>query len=294
MVDWNAVFEQISAASGVPFSPQTTGSSIAGGCINRAQRVTDGARDFFVKTNDSAKLQMFEAELAGLAEIAATGTLRVPSPLCAGLAGNAAFLVMEYIQPGRPRRGGAALAGRQLAAMHRHTQPQFGWYRDNTIGSTPQANRQCADWPEFWAQQRLGFQLALAARNGYTGPLQRRGEKLLSEFPALLEHAPVPSLLHGDLWGGNMAFDGQGNPLIFDPAVYYGDREADLAMTELFGGFARDFYAGYREAWPLVAGYPERKVLYNLYHILNHLNLFGAGYLSQAQHMIDSLLAAVR
>jgi len=140
----------------------------------------------------------------------------------------------------------------------------------------------------------LGFQLGLAARKGHRGRLQDQGERLLEALPVLLDHDPAPSLLHGDLWGGNLAFDSDGHPVIFDPAVYYGDREADVAMTELFGGFGWDFYAAYNEAWELDSGYPTRKVLYNLYHILNHLNLFGTGYLGQAQSMMDRLLAEVR
>jgi fructosamine-3-kinase len=175
--------------------------------------------------------------------------------------------------------------------MHRKAWGQFGWHRDNTIGSTPQTNTPARNWVDFWRRNRLGFQLALAHRNGYGGRLQDRGRRLLERFPTLLDHAPQSSLLHGDLWGGNMSFDRGGNPVIYDPAVYYGDRETDLAMTELFGGFGGDFYAAYEEAWPLAPGYPTRKLLYNLYHILNHLNLFGSGYLGQAQGMIERLLA---
>ena len=178
--------------------------------------------------------------------------------------------------------------------MHRTTRAEFGWVRDNTIGATPQPNTPDPDWVRFWARQRLGFQLALAARNGHGGALQRLGETLLGRLPDLLDHAPAPSLLHGDLWGGNLGYMRDGEPVIYDPAVYYGDREADLAMTELFGGFGGDFYAAYREAWPLDPGYASRRDLYNLYHVLNHLNLFGGGYLGQALNLLGRLLAQVR
>jgi fructosamine-3-kinase len=170
---------------------------------------------------------------------------------------------------------------------------RFGWDRDNTIGSTPQLNEPSVDWVTFWRERRLGYQLELAARNGYRGRLKQRGERLLDGLGALLDHNPVPSLLHGDLWGGNLGYDEAGEPVIFDPACYFGDREADLAMTELFGGFGRRFWAAYQEAWPLSEGYPVRKHLYNLYHVINHLNLFGGGYLSQAESMIDRLLAEI-
>jgi fructosamine-3-kinase len=175
--------------------------------------------------------------------------------------------------------------------MHRTARDHFGWDRDNTIGSTPQHNAPCGEWVTFWREHRLGFQLDLAARQGYGGRLQKLGERLLADLTGLIDHDPRPSLLHGDLWGGNIGYDREGNPVIFDPAVYYGDREADLAMTELFGGFGSGFYAAYEEAWPLDPGYSVRKTLYNLYHILNHLNLFGSGYLGQAQTMTERLLA---
>ena len=235
---------------------------------------------------------MFEAEAAGLAELAAPGAIRVPAPICWGLAGRRSFLVLEHLALGGPTRGAAA--GRQLATLHRTTTPTFGWSRDNFIGSTPQPNPQTPDWVAFWRDQRLGFQLELAARNGYARDLQRTGERLRADLGTLLNHRPRPALLHGDLWGGNLGWLPDGAPVIYDPAVYYGDREAELAMTELFGGFGSDFYAAYREAWPLDPGYPVRKTLYNLYHILNHLNLFGAGYLGQARGMIDRLLAELR
>ncbi|MEA3639174.1 MAG: fructosamine kinase family protein [Lamprobacter sp.] len=289
MTDWQAIVEQINAVSGrqlQPGRPQTIG----GGCINQAVVLGEGDQRVFIKLNRADLLAMFEAEAAGLAEMASTQSLRVPEPLCTGVQRGQAFIAMEYIALGG-RRGDAVAAGRQLAEMHRATRPRFGWDRDNTIGSTPQLNTERDDWVAFWSDQRLGFQLKLAAQNGYGGRLQQRGEHLRQGLAALLEQAPPASLLHGDLWGGNIGYTANGEPVIFDPACYYGDREADLAMTELFGGFGGAFRAAYEEAWPLSPGYSVRKQLYNLYHILNHLNLFGGGYLSQAESMIERLLA---
>lgn len=292
MTQWQIIAQHIAESTGKPFNPLEP-REVGGGCINTGVRLTDGERSYFVKLNDSELLEMFEAEADGLRELARTRTIRVPDPLCCGLSGSQAYLVMEYIDMGHGGRSGSELAGRQLAEMHRTSHPRFGWFRDNTIGSTPQLNQGSDDWIDFWRERRLGYQLRLAERNGYGGTLQRKGERLMDHFQVLIDHQPPPSLLHGDLWGGNLAYAGDGNPVIFDPAVYYGDREADLAMTELFGGFGNRFYDAYREAWPLEPGYSTRKVLYNLYHILNHLNLFGGGYLSQASSMIDRLLAEV-
>jgi len=293
MIDWNRIAADIANARGQRFDPGTP-RSVGGGCINTAYSLGNEASRYFVKLNDANRLPMFEAEAAGLREMARTATIRVPRPLCTGKAGGHSYIVMEHIAFGGHRPDGVAEAGRLLAAMHRASRKEFGWDRDNTIGSTPQPNGPEQDWVELWGRHRLGFQLSLAARNGYRGQLQDQGKRLLDALPALIDHAPLPSLLHGDLWGGNMGFDSDGHPVIFDPAVYYGDREADVAMTELFGGFGRDFYAAYNETWALDPGYGTRKVLYNLYHILNHLNLFGAGYLGQAQGMMGRLLAAVR
>lgn len=291
MNNWNDIADHISRTTGSPFQVNNE-MSVGGGCINTAQLLegSDGRR-WFVKLNQAALLPMFEAEADGLAAMVATGTVRVPKPLCHGVSGGQAYLVMEAIDNGCGANASAVL-GTQLAHMHRDTQDRFGWHRDNTIGSTPQPNTPNSDWTRFWREQRLGFQLELAARNGYRGELQRKGARLMVELDGILDgHQPRPSLLHGDLWSGNYSIDGQGRPVIFDPATYYGDREADLAMTELFGGFASDFYAAYREAWPVDPGYQVRRQLYNLYHVLNHLNLFGGGYASQAQGLIDRLLA---
>ncbi len=170
-----------------------------------------------------------------------------------------------------------------------------GYISGNTIGSTPQYNQRDNDWVHFWQQQRLGSQLQLAAANGYGGTLQTQGEQLLARLGEFFcDYRPQASLLHGDLWGGNAAADAKGQPVLFDPACYYGDREADIAMTELFGGFGSDFYAAYQAEFPLDAGYKTRKTLYNLYHIINHVNLFGSGYLSQANAMLGKLLAELK
>ena len=292
MTDWNAIARCIAEATRADFDPRPP-RSLGGGCINTAVKLEDARRSFFVKLNRSDLLEMFEAEEQGLREMAATRTIRVPEPVCSAAAGGQAFLVLEYLELGRSPADGPATAGRQLAQMHRHTRERFGWDRDNTIGSTPQPNDPETDWVRFWGERRLGFQLELAGRNGHRGELQRRGEALLGRFAPLIDHGPSPSLLHGDLWGGNIAYGADGEPVVFDPAVYYGDREADLAMTELFGSFGGRFYDAYNEVWPLDAGYRVRKTLYNLYHVLNHLNLFGGGYLGQARSMIDRLLAEV-
>jgi fructosamine-3-kinase len=164
---------------------------------------------------------------------------------------------------------------------HRRPGPRFGWPRDNYIGATPQANAWCDDWAEFWRERRLRPQLEQARSKGFD-----LGKIALEDL--LIKHQPEPALLHGDLWSGNAGFTAEG-PVVFDPAVYYGDREADLAMTELFGGFPREFYDAYNEAWPLEAGYAQRKHLYNLYHLLNHLNLFGGGYLGQVSSTLRLL-----
>jgi protein-ribulosamine 3-kinase len=286
------IARDIAAATGVT-AELLPERAVGGGCINEALHVRYGAVEYFIKTNHARLLDMFEAEAAGLAELRRCDALRIPAPVCSGSDAQTAWLVLEYLPLGGG--GDTRALGAGLAALHRITQDQYGWWRDNTIGSTPQVNTPSPDWIDFWRTQRLHYQLELAARNGHAGRLQSRGEQLLGCLHDLFaDYTPVPSLLHGDLWGGNHAYTRSGEPAIFDPAVYYGDREADLAMTELFGGFGAGFYAAYEDAWPLDPGYPTRKTLYNLYHILNHLNLFGGGYLGQAQGMIDRLLAELR
>ncbi|MBI2313626.1 MAG: fructosamine kinase family protein [Betaproteobacteria bacterium] len=291
---WDDVAERIAAATGKPFKEKKC-AAVGGGCINVAHRLEGEAGVFFVKTNEAEKAAMFEAEAAGLDEILASRTLRAPRPVAHGVSGDTAWLALEYIEMGSGGQGALRTLGKQLAGLHRVTREEFGWDRDNTIGSTPQVNTKEKDWVSFYRSHRLEFQLRLAAAQGHRGEFQRKADRLLSDLEVFFaSYRPAASLLHGDLWGGNYGFDAGGNPVVFDPAVYYGDREADLAMTELFGGFGADFYAAYREAHPLDGGYAVRRHLYNLYHVLNHLNLFGGGYRSQAEAMIERLLAEIR
>lgn len=249
----------------------------AGGCIHQCYRVRIRGEALFLKTNEARHADAFEAEAEGLAALRAAG-MRAPQAVSSGVAGGQAYLLLEYLDLGG-RKDFAAL-GRMLAEMHRKPGARFGWSRDNSIGSTPQENGWCDDWAEFWMARRMRPQIELAKRNGFS-----------ISAPALrvLEgHKPQPSLLHGDLWIGNAGFTAEG-PVVFDPAVYYGDREADLAMTELFGGFPREFYEAYGAAFPVEKGYERRKHLYNLYHLLNHLNLFGGGYLARVESTLRLL-----
>jgi protein-ribulosamine 3-kinase len=290
----SALSTAISEATHRPFSLRNS-APVGGGSINEAYRLEacpePGRRGtrYFLKLNDSQHYPMFAAEVEGLDTIAATGTIQVPHPIAHGSVSGQSYLVLEYLELGS--RGDERLLGEQLAALHRCTSSGYGFAHDNFIGTTPQPNTWADDWVTFWREQRLGFQLRLAAQNGYGGRLQDLGEKLLDALPAFFaSYIPQPSLLHGDLWSGNHAFVAGGTPAIFDPAVYYGDRETDLAMTELFGGYSADFYAAYRAAYPLDAGYSMRRDLYNLYHILNHANLFGGSYMHQAEQMMQKLL----
>lgn len=291
---WVDIAEQITRVKGDAFVVKTV-TQIAGGCINETYCIEDGGQRYFVKLNTVDSLHMFEAEAAGLGEICKTKTLRVPEPICWSRNDQQAWLVLEYIEMNRSHQKNDAELGSGLAAMHRVYARQFGWVRHNTIGMTPQINNASTDWVRFWRYDRLGYQLDLAKSNGYLGTLQNLGEQLMEHLSRFFgDNQPAPSLLHGDLWGGNYGFDDTGQPVLFDPAVYYGDREVDLAMTELFGGFSSKFYSAYQHDYPLESGYNTRRILYNLYHVLNHLNLFGGSYLSQAERMMDQLLAETR
>jgi fructosamine-3-kinase len=266
---------------------------VAGGSIHRCVRWETDAGPVFVKIAAAAQVSALEAEADGLRALSAVAASRVPDVLAVASAGDECALALEWIEAGPSSTRSEERLGRQLAEMHRCAGARFGWHRDNTIGRTPQPNEFSDDWARFYADRRLGFQLQLAGRSGLDARVIERGRRLVESCSAFFAgHRPVPSLLHGDLWGGNwMTVAGSDEPVIFDPAVYYGDREADLAMTRLFGGFGAAFYRAYGEAWPLAAGAETRRTLYDLYHVLNHWNLFGGGYGRRVAAMIEQLLA---
>lgn len=281
---------------------------VSGGCIHdsRLLELADGRR-FFLKADDvsgpgGAAQDVFEREAEGLEALAEAGALRVPGDPLPGRTGDTAFLLMEAIPTGQPEGhpGGTAgfweEFGRGFAELHRQTAVSpgdapgdgqrhgaFGFPHDNYLGGTPQPNPWSDDWAAFFRDHRLGHQVDLARERGRsTAELERLGGRLGERLDDLIGLPEEPGcLLHGDLWSGNFLADDAGAPVILDPAAYFGHREADLAMTRLFGGFDGRFYAAYEEAWPLPAGTRERQEIYQLYHLLNHLNLFGGGYLSQ-------------
>ncbi|MFP4146356.1 MAG: fructosamine kinase family protein [Halorhodospira sp.] len=284
----------ISEATETPFGPTRQGK-LGGGCINDAFTLSDGSRHFFVKINDAARAAMFEAEAEALRELAAAEALRVPRPIVHGEHDGYAYLVLEQMDlSGRGHDRAYRKLGEGIAALHAVTAPSYGWHRDNFIGATPQPNRWHDGWVAFFRDYRLRPQLRLASERGAGKRLIDAGERLAEGLESLfLGYTPPPSLLHGDLWGGNAGFSSDGAPVLYDPATYYGDRETDLAMTELFGGFPAAFYEAYDATWPRDPGYATRRDLYQLYHMLNHFNLFGGMYLHQSQRLTERLLAAI-
>jgi fructosamine-3-kinase len=286
---WNQIAQQISQALSVDYAIART-IPVSGGSINQAYSlVSRQSQKLFVKLNQAKEIEMFEVEVLALQQIHNTSTIRVPQPIVWGIADDAAFLVLEWLEMGtKPNWQNLA---ENLAKMHRVESSQgFGWVQNNRIGSTLQLNSWHSDWLEFFAQNRLGYQLKLARTKGFSGNL---GDRLLENLPRFFEnYQPKPVLVHGDLWSGNMGFTAE-ESVIFDPALYFGDREVDIALTELFGGFAPEFYQAYQTAFPLDPGYQNRKHLYNLYHILNHFNLFGGSYSDRAEATIIKLLGSI-
>jgi protein-ribulosamine 3-kinase len=276
-------------------SPVVVGSrAVSGGCIHRAELIELGdGRRLFVKSNAQAPPGMFESEAAGLVALAGLGVIRVPGDAWVGQGGGARFLVMEAIDEGPTDRSFSRRFGTALAELHRAGRgTRFGLESDNYIGATAQVNTWDGDWVEFFRRYRIGYQLDLARRSGLSDPvLDLLGERLLERLEDWLDvPGEPPCLIHGDLWGGNFLVDASGQAVLVDPAVYYAHREAELAMTRLFGGFDSDFYAAYEEAWPVPPGAEERQRIYSLYHQLNHLNLFGSGYRSGCVEILEGLV----
>lgn len=297
-LQFDAGFGPIAAAigdcTGLPFVALSA-KPVGGGSIHRAWHLADGRRHYFVKTGGIAAAPMFAAEAQGLQTLSAAAVVPTPTFIAQGQIDTEAFLVLEHLDLVALNPSAGARLGTTLAQLHRITGESFGWAGDNFIGATPQQNTPHPSWPYFFGERRLRPQLQLARQNGMDRTLVEKGYGIIERIGGFfLDYRPAPSLLHGDLWSGNAAQTRDGGPVIFDPACYYGDRETDIAMAELFGGFPTSFYAAYRTGWPLDSGYELRKPLYNLYHVLNHFNLFGSAYLGQAQRMIESLLTELK
>ena len=285
---WTEIARSIAQSTGTEFAIANT-KSVGGGCINQGYKISSNDAEYFVKLNRASQVEMFVAEAVGLKQMYATNTITIPKPICWGTAGNSSYIVLQWLNLAAGGNESWTEMGRQLAAMHRQgTSDRFGFEVNNTIGSTPQINTWMDNWADFFAEQRIGYQLKLAKHKG--GNFSDTNKVVNAVRSRLSDRQPEASILHGDLWSGNAAITADGAPVIFDPATYYGDREADLAMTELFGGFSAAFYSGYNEVWQLDSGYQQRKSIYNLYHILNHFNLFGGGYGSQAARIIKQMV----
>lgn len=285
-----AVEASIGEATGKPFRA-VQAASLRGGCIHSAEKVVgrDG-RAYFIKSNRESLLTVFEEEARALHILQSTHAVRVPTPICTCVAAGKAALILEFLDMGQ-RDGDWAALGRGLARMHRQTDTHFGWPADNWLGETPQINTRMESGIAFLREYRLRPQIERARQRGLA---LKNGDRLLAQIERIHgRYRPKPSLLHGDLWAGNAGFLRDRSPVVFDPSAHFGDREADLAMTELFGGFPATFYEAYNEEWPLESGYHNRKHLHLLYHILNHFNLFGGSYGRQAETVIDKLLRSV-
>ncbi|MCJ8331542.1 MAG: fructosamine kinase family protein [Lentisphaeria bacterium] len=263
--------------------------SLSGGSIANTQLIRCESQTEYVIKSEASDGD-FIKEANGLRELAKADAITIPNVIHA----ETDFLILDYIQSASPAADFMANFGRNFARLHRYQAAEFGFYEDNFIGSTAQQNTQCSDWTEFFWVNRLEFQLKLAETNGYSSDELRR---LMGQLEANLASIfagseEKPALLHGDFWSGNFICGSDGQAVIIDPAVYYGHREADLAMTRLFGGFNQSFYAAYEADFPLTPGHEQRENIYKLYHILNHLNIFGSGYYSQAIALLHSALRA--
>ncbi|MFT5676989.1 MAG: fructosamine-3-kinase [Paraglaciecola sp.] len=285
---WHFISDQISQQIGNDFICDDI-REVPDGDSHKAFKISDGKRRFFVKINDKDQLTNFEAESTGLDHLQKAEIFRVPKVICLGTVSNHSFLVLEHInmQPGSKQAWFEF--GQKLAQLHKlQTQQMYGWQEDNFIGLTPQPNQWQKKWGCFFAEQRIGFMLQLLSEQGHELADIDHVVDLVKQL--LTGHNPTPSMLHGDLWQGNTGFNND-QAVLFDPAFYFGDREAELAMTELFSRFPGDFYHGYEDVWPVDLDYQYRKPVYQLYHILNHALLFGGQYLHSAKSNLNNLAA---
>ena len=254
-------------------------SSIVGGCINNTIKINTNKGDFFVKWNTNSKANMFQSEYNGLKVLKDTNTIRIPNVLCF----DDDFLILEFISPSNPNNAFWEVFGQKLALMHKQTHSKFGLDFDNYIGSLYQDNTQNKNWTEFFIQNRLQAQLSIG---NFSGTLLSDFDKLFQKLPNLFPNEK-PALLHGDLWSGNFLAKNGDTPMLIDPAIYYGNREMDIAMSKLFGGFNSDFYFAYNESRPLENGWEERIQICNLYPLLVHVNLFGGAYINQVKNILS-------
>jgi fructosamine-3-kinase len=282
---WKHIFAEILLKTGKEFKPIGSPQAISGGYINQGYRLNGENSNYFVKFNDSSLLPMFESEALALLEINALAKIKAPLPISYGTVDQYSYLILEWLNLSPGNAFSWYEMGKQLANMHLSPMGKlYGWERSNFIGNTPQNNYPTEVWADFFAEQRIAHQLKIAKGTF------KNTEKTIEQVRKLLKnHQPTPSLVHGDLWSGNSGFTSNSEPIILDPAIYYGDREVDIAMTELFGGYPANFYRGYNSIVPLDIQYQKRKFIYNLYHILNHYNLFGSRYLIQAEQTINQL-----
>jgi protein-ribulosamine 3-kinase len=259
---------------------------LSGGCINNAVRLKTEAGSFFLKWNESMEEDMFAAEANGLRLLREDGNLCIPEVLGLGKINAKHYLLLEFIDSRYPVPGYWEELGHALARQHSHTAGQYGLSENNYIGRLPQNNEQSGSWNDFFREKRLNVQLGLAIYKGLVDDaFVKRFKALYPKLPELLPEEP-PALLHGDLWSGNVMVGPKGEPCLIDPAVYFGHREAELAFTELFGGFEERFYSAYQEEKPLQEGYAERKDIYNLYPLMVHVNIFGTSYLSGVERVL--------
>ncbi|WP_286266898.1 fructosamine kinase family protein [Thalassotalea atypica] len=285
---WNHIEQAISQATNTDFHINDK-AVITGGDINLSYSLTNSTQQFFVKINDKQNLSLFEAEAFALQQINAQSPFHSPMPICYGETLDKSFLVLEMLDLISANNEQWFELGQQLAIMHKQSQHgQFGWDEDNYIGSNLQPNAWSSNWSVFFAEQRIAWQLQLLSEKSIRlGDIEHISQMC---HDGLQHHRVSPCLIHGDLWQGNVGFTNSG-PTIFDPASYYGDREADIAMTELFGQFPAAFYQGYEEQYPLPKHYEQRKQIYNFYHVLNHANLFGGVYIEQAKAIMQRILS---
>jgi protein-ribulosamine 3-kinase len=262
--------------------------SVSGGCISSAWRISTDNEQYFLKEANGSESNLLKAEERGLQELALCS--EVKSPLCYGFlkAESKGYLLLEFLELKSHCPQSQSLLGTQLATMHKRTAKKHGFYEDNYIGSQPQINTWTGCWLEFFINCRLMPQV----NNTKNTAIIQKSIKLSNKLPDFFKgYSPSPSLLHGDLWSGNTASLSDATPVIFDPATYYGDRETDIAFTEMFGGFTSGFYEAYSDNYPLHKGYQQRKILYQLYHYLNHANIFGGSYLQKASRILDTLIS---